>query len=307
MQFYARVFTKILTSSIARDWQVRHVFEDLLKLADEDGTIDMPVDAIARLTNVPVEIVERAVRVLESPDPSSHTQTDGGRRLARLDDHRDWGWLIVTFEKYGAIKNKEDERRRIKERVRKYRSKFRSSPAQVDLPLPSDSPLNTNTKTNISERDVTFRNAPVTGYDTVTPVTSEDIYQAYPRKEARSKGIEAIEKAMKAHSPEYLLERVRIYAGFVAQGGDEALRSVPYPATFFNQERFTEDEKMWRLKALPVNGASLMDQIKCVKEAIATHPANPEWIHYDRSTVTEEQKQDFKARTERLRNLMLQV
>ena len=52
---YARVFVKILDSSIAENWQARHVFEDMLKLAD-DGVLDVTRQALARRTNVPARL-----------------------------------------------------------------------------------------------------------------------------------------------------------------------------------------------------------------------------------------------------------
>src|SRR5438045_3908715 len=93
---YAKIFQQIFDSSIADDWQVRHVFEDLLILANSDGVVDMTREAIARRTNTPLDVVIRAIEHLELPDASSRSKEEGGARLKRLDDHRDWGWWIVN-------------------------------------------------------------------------------------------------------------------------------------------------------------------------------------------------------------------
>lgn len=104
---FAKVFSQILESSLAEDWQTRLVFEDFLKLADGKGVVDMTVEAIARRTNVPLEIVKRGIAALEQPDPASRTPDEEGRRIVRLDDHRDWGWKVVNIARYRESANKE--------------------------------------------------------------------------------------------------------------------------------------------------------------------------------------------------------
>lgn len=123
-RLYARIFVKILDSSIAEDWQVRHVFEDLLKLASQDGVVDITHSAISRRINVPLEIVERAIISLEAPDASSRDPEEGGRRIVRLDAHRTWGWRIVNFDRYEEIRSNQDIRDY--ERQRKAESRSRS-------------------------------------------------------------------------------------------------------------------------------------------------------------------------------------
>jgi hypothetical protein len=120
---YAKVFTQILDSSISENYQIRHVFEDLLKLADINGVVDMTPEAIARRTNVPLEIVREAIEELEKPDPRSRNPDNDGRRIVRLDDHRDWGWMICNYHKYRSIENEEQRREKTKARVRKFREK----------------------------------------------------------------------------------------------------------------------------------------------------------------------------------------
>ena len=123
---YARIFVKILDSSIAENWQARHVFEDMLKLAD-DGILDVTRQAIARRTNVPLEIINEAITVLESPDPASRDPEDDGRRIVRLDETRDWGWRIVNWDKYDEIRSLSDQREKTRLRVANHRA-AKSSP-----------------------------------------------------------------------------------------------------------------------------------------------------------------------------------
>ncbi len=108
---FAKVFTQILDSSLAEDYQVRLVFEDFLKLANVDGVVDMTIEAIVRRTNVPADIVRRGIVKLESPDPTSRNPDFEGRRIVRLDEHREWGWRIVSYTKYREIRSESDRRR----------------------------------------------------------------------------------------------------------------------------------------------------------------------------------------------------
>lgn len=107
---FAKVFFQIFESSISEDYLVRHVFMDMLVLSDEDGVIDKTSKAIARITNVPPEIVDMAIAKLSAPDPDSRTPDEDGRRLVLIDDNRAWGWRIVNYIKYRQIRDEEARR-----------------------------------------------------------------------------------------------------------------------------------------------------------------------------------------------------
>ncbi|HTQ49625.1 MAG TPA: hypothetical protein VMJ12_02860 [Candidatus Acidoferrales bacterium] len=112
-----------MDSSIAENYQHRHVFEDLLKLCDLNGVIDATPEAIARRTNVPLEIVKAGISELEKPDPKSRNPDHHGARIVRLDEHRDWGWVIVNYAYYRAIASEEQRRERTLVRVQRHREK----------------------------------------------------------------------------------------------------------------------------------------------------------------------------------------
>lgn len=127
-QFYARVFVQILDSSIAEDFMVRHVFEDMMKICDMRGLVDMTRPAMARRFNVPLEELIRCIDKLEAPDPASRDEDFEGRRIERLDKHRDWGWRILNFPKYEAIRTRAD----VACRVAKLRLKKGNRPESVE-------------------------------------------------------------------------------------------------------------------------------------------------------------------------------
>jgi hypothetical protein len=120
---FAKVFAQILDSSLAEDYQIRHVFEDLLKLCDINGVVDMTTEAIARRTNGDLEVIKRAMSELEKADPRSRNPDHEGRRIVRLDEHRDWGWLIVNYNHYRAIATQEQRREKTLVRVKRFRNK----------------------------------------------------------------------------------------------------------------------------------------------------------------------------------------
>ena len=147
---FAKVFEQIFDSSIAENWQTRLVFEDLLTLADINGVVDKTPEAIARRTNVPLDIILEGIKVLESPDPRSRRNEQEGRRIVRLDEHRDWGWLIVNYGYYRALASEEQRRSKTAERVRKYREKEECNAVVTPVTNCNDSP-STSTSTSLQE------------------------------------------------------------------------------------------------------------------------------------------------------------
>jgi hypothetical protein len=130
-QLYTRVFLQILDSSIAEDFTLRHIFEDFLKLAEhKTGIVDMTRQALSRRLNVPEKTLNAAIEKLEAPDPNSRDEEFEGRRLERLDQHRDWGWSIMNWKKYAELRNKAD----VAARVEKHRAKKNPPPKTKEFP-----------------------------------------------------------------------------------------------------------------------------------------------------------------------------
>ncbi len=132
-QLYSRVFLQILDSSIAEDFSLRHVFEDFLKLADhKTGVVDMTRPALSRRLNIPLDLLEQKIKQLESPDPASRDNEFDGRRIERLDGHRDWGWKILNWGKYEAIRNRADVYMRVAKHRENEKEKNSHFPVKVE-------------------------------------------------------------------------------------------------------------------------------------------------------------------------------
>ena len=123
---YAKIFRQIFDSSVAEDFLVRVVFQDLIILADPTGVVDMTAGGISKLTGVPLEIVQRALVKLAEPDPESRNQDNEGRRIALL-DHRSWGWRVLNFQEYHALKDESAKRYHHNQRQKRYRERQRDA------------------------------------------------------------------------------------------------------------------------------------------------------------------------------------
>jgi hypothetical protein len=177
MNVFAKIFSQIFDSSISSDHVVRHVFMDLLVLADRDGVVDMTLDAISRRTNVPEEMVAHAIAELMKDDRKSRSHEEGGRRLIPIDSHRDWGWQIVNYEHYRNIRDEEARRTYFRDKQREHRAK--TTPPLSNVVKDNTTPSNLITQgegegegeeERDREREKRAGNAPVTPeIVTVTP------------------------------------------------------------------------------------------------------------------------------------------
>ncbi len=120
---YVKIWDTILDGSLADDFTTRHIFEDLLKLMDAEGVVDMTPAAIAARIRVPVETVRDSIAKLEREDPESRNPDSEGRRIVRLDPWRSWGWKVVNAGFYRGLRSAEDQRRQTRERTAKWRAK----------------------------------------------------------------------------------------------------------------------------------------------------------------------------------------
>lgn len=109
---YGKVFTQMYDGTLATrgPWQALVTFQQMIVLCDSDGVIDMTPEAIARRTTLPLDIVNIGIAALEQPDAESRTPALEGRRIVRLSDQRTWGWKIVNYAHYRALRSQEDRR-----------------------------------------------------------------------------------------------------------------------------------------------------------------------------------------------------
>jgi hypothetical protein len=136
---YAKIFSQIYDGTLCTNgpWQALVTFQQLLVLADQDGNVDMTAGAIARRTTIPLEIITLGIAELMKPDPESRTPTEEGKRIVPLMAERAWGWRIVNYKHYRALKREEDRRDYHREYWRNNRSSTQRDSTQTQHTQPS--------------------------------------------------------------------------------------------------------------------------------------------------------------------------
>jgi len=130
---FGKIFSSMYDGTLADSWQALVTFQQMIVLCNADGVVDMTPAAISRKTGIPIEVITEGISVLECPDVSSRTPDEDGRRIMRLDNHRDWGWFIVNHTKYRDMANTSEKRARDAERKRVMReNRKNSSENQID-------------------------------------------------------------------------------------------------------------------------------------------------------------------------------
>jgi hypothetical protein len=128
---YAKLFKSIYQGTLRGDSGGILVFTNLLANADQTGRVDMHPRAIAEEIGLDVERVKEILLRLEAPDDESRSPELEGRRIVRIDGHRAWGWEIVNYLKYRAIRNEEDRREQNRASQERWRNK-QNKPASAE-------------------------------------------------------------------------------------------------------------------------------------------------------------------------------
>ena len=156
---YGKLFESIYDGTLVEDWRALITFQQMIILCDSDGVLDITIPAMARRTGIPIEHIRHGVKILESPDPSSRTPNEKGKRIIRIDEHREWGWVIVNHKHYRDLRTSSDRR----EYMRNYMAKKRACKKELtninkSLQLTvlantdTDTDANTDTDTKIKPR-----------------------------------------------------------------------------------------------------------------------------------------------------------
>lgn len=107
---YGKLFKSLYEGSLRGKSHEILVFTNMIGSKDKNHCVDKTQLAIAQEVGLTEEEVKEAILNLEAPDPRSRTPDNDGRRIERLNDHRDWGWIVLNGEKYKRIQSEEDRR-----------------------------------------------------------------------------------------------------------------------------------------------------------------------------------------------------
>ena len=141
---YAKLFTSIYQGTLRGNSHGLLVFTNLLAHCDKHGDVDMHPRAIAEEVGLTVEQVRAALLILESPDDESRSPEEQGRRIVRKDGHRDWGWNVVNYLKYRAIRDEDDRREQNRVAQERWRNRHKEESAGVIQGKPASAAVETN-------------------------------------------------------------------------------------------------------------------------------------------------------------------
>lgn len=88
---------------------------------------------IADEVGLTVAEVRAALLKLEEPESDSRSPEEEGRRIIRMDEHRDWGWRVVNYLKYRAIRDEDDRREQNRLAQAAWRERNKSKPASSEI------------------------------------------------------------------------------------------------------------------------------------------------------------------------------
>lgn len=225
---FSMVYQSILDSSIAENYELRHFFEDMLKLADwRTGIVEMTPESISRRINLSLDKVLFFLDLLEKPDDQDKSGNDNGRRIIRLDEHRAWGWTIVNYNCYRATRNAEERREYNRRKQAEYRARQKEAGVpgsdQAGQPVTKNNSRLSVAHPTVAQGDGAF----------------DVFWSAFPKKIAKG----AAEKAFKKNGCSKCIES--ILKALELQKGSEQWRRdggqyIPYPATWLNRQQWND-------------------------------------------------------------------
>jgi len=236
---YGKIFESMYDGTISSNWKALITFQQMIVLSDSQGVIDIHPPALSKRTGIPLDIIEDGIEYLEQPDKYSRSQDHEGRRILRLNEHRPWGWSIVNHQHYRDLSSTEDRREKDRLRKQKQRSaakcpteddeaKQELTGDQEDCPTLSAKSRHTIASVSVSV-SLEFFNI---------------FYECHPKKKARKVAWDSWQKLIPGlhDSLESLYQTIIDDVKHKAANDTDWLRGfAPYPATYLNQERWTDE------------------------------------------------------------------
>ena len=155
---YAKLFTSIYQGTLRGNSHGLLVFTNLLAHCDKEGVVDMHPKGIAEEVGLSIEQVKVALIELESVDEESRSHEENGRRIIRVDEHRAWGWRVVNYAKYRAIRDEDDRREQNRLSQARWREKNKPQSASVITGNPRKPPsAHTEAEADTKKKEHTAR------------------------------------------------------------------------------------------------------------------------------------------------------
>ena len=130
---YAKLFPELYTGSmIGAGCVVFAIWPYALANCDAEGYVELNPKLLAMVLGASVQEIQQAIDFLMRPDPDSRSKAEDGRRIVK---EGQFLYRLVNYEKYRAIRDKQDRREYQREWDRKKRPsghKRSASPTQSD-------------------------------------------------------------------------------------------------------------------------------------------------------------------------------
>ncbi|HVC17684.1 MAG TPA: hypothetical protein VNE18_10325 [Rhodanobacter sp.] len=141
---YSKLFRSITTSTVwMQSDSVRIVWITLLALKDKDGNVWGSVPGLANVARVKRAAVEKALAILEAPDPDSRTKDHDGRRILAIDG----GWHVLNHDKYRNTRDNADRSEYERTRKAQQRQQLKEA-SQMSGTSPDCPGMSANTDTD---------------------------------------------------------------------------------------------------------------------------------------------------------------
>lgn len=227
---YGEIFESIYDGSLYGHWEAIVTMQQLIVLADADGVIDMTPPALAGKTSIPLDILEKGLKILSEPDPYSRSPESNGVRIQLLDEQRPWGWFLVNHKKYQGLRTAEDRREYMRGYMRKRRDK-----EAVNNSVNSGKQLLAQLANKDKDKD---KDKPTTA--PAVPAEFEEFKEIYPLRSGAQPWSRAL-KVIRARLKEGnkwadLLEGARRYAAYCNAVDKTGTEYVMQAATFCGSE-----------------------------------------------------------------------
>jgi hypothetical protein len=253
---YSKIFKTIFDGSLHGNFDATVTFMALIVLAERGGIVDMTPKAIAAQCGYPIDVIERGIAELEMPDPQSRTPDEEGRRILRMDCHRDWGWRITNFDTYHAMRTREDRREYFRARIALKRAAARAMSPNV-TPVTNVSEITYSDSDSDSDVNKDLRVRKDLDRAAARPLVETDfaVFQKlYPKRAGSQRWADA-QKHINARlregvTWERILKGTTRYAAYCRVTGKVHTETVQQAATFVGKNLGFDEP--WDL---PLNGA----------------------------------------------------
>lgn len=235
---YAKIFAQIYDGTLCTKgpWQALVTFQQMLILSDKFGVVDITREAISRRTTIPLEIINVGISALEQEDSDSRNPADNGRRIARLADHRDWGWQIVNYEKFAKLRSAEERREYQREFKRKVRAKDKMS-THVNNVNTADTNVHMSTpQLNSTQKPIGQTKSRLAA----APAGFAEFWIAYPRKEAKQSAATAWRRLDPDADTQIAIAKGLLSARNSDQWRKDGGKFIPHAATWLNGKRWQD-------------------------------------------------------------------